>query len=262
MKGRIHMVKHDHLGEIGWNKFGTKMKIVAWNLSADIKVQFQDDNMAIVHTTYQSFHKQEVKNPYDKSVYGVGYIGEGAYKTRIDGKHPASYLIWVTIIRRCCSEEAKDEYPAYYGRCTVCDEWLNYQNFADWYESNRYDVDGRLHIDKDILVPGNTIYAPEFCLLVPQRINMHFMRGKRGVSGLPRGVRQTKEGYTAVYNTRKLGVFPTIESAVKAHREAWAESIRTTADEYKNIVPEHVYTAVMIAAERIERNGLVALEKG
>lgn len=256
------MDDHGHIGEVSQNKFGTLMKIIVWNAASDIQVQFQDDHMAVVHTTYRNFQKREVKNPYDKSVYGVGYVGEGMHKTRINGEHPASYLIWVTIIQRCCREEAKEKYPAYFGRCTVCEEWFNYQNFAAWYESNRYDVDGRLHIDKDILVPGNTMYAPEFCLLVPQRVNMHFMRCKSNKTGLPRGVRRTKTGYMAVYNTQKLGVFATIDQAVKAHREAWAEAIRATVAEYQNIMPNHVYNAVMIASERIKRKGLAALTKG
>lgn len=256
------MDDHGHIGEVSQNKFGTLMKIIVWNAASDIQVQFRDDHMAVVHTTYRNFQKREVKNPYDKSVYGVGYVGEGMHKTRINGEHPASYLIWVTIIQRCCREEAKEKYPAYFGRCTVCEEWFNYQNFAAWYESNRYDVDGRLHIDKDILVPGNTMYAPEFCLLVPQRVNMHFMRCKSNKTGLPRGVRRTKTGYMAVYNTQKLGVFATIDQAVKAHREAWAEAIRATVAEYQNIMPNHVYNAVMIASERIKRKGLAALTKG
>ena len=256
------MDKQNHIGESGCNKYGTVMRIIAWSSHSDIQVQFQDAHAAIVHTTYRNFKKQEVKNPYDKSVYGIGYVGDGPYKTRIDGEHPASYLIWVTVLQRCYREEVKDKYPTYYGRCTVCDEWLNYQNFAAWYEANQYDVDGRLHIDKDILSPGNMIYAPEFCLLVPQRINMQFMRCKKGKSGLPRGVRKTKRGYAAVYNARQLGTFETVEQAVKAHREAWAESIRTTAEEYYHIVPLKVYEAVMIAAERIERKGLAALTKG
>lgn len=238
------------------------MRIIAWSSYSDIQVQFQDEHAAIVHTTYRNFTKREVKNPYDKSVFGIGYVGDGPYQTRVEGEHPASYLVWVTMLQRCYCEEAKEKYPAYYGRCFVCDEWLNYQNFASWYAENQYDVDGRLHIDKDILIPGNMIYAPEFCLLVPQRINMHFMRGKQSKSGLPRGVRKTKGGYAAVYNTRQLGTFDTVEKAVEAHREAWAEAIRTTADEYYNVVPAQVYKAVVLAADRIEKKGSAALTKG
>lgn len=256
------MDEQNHVGESGYNKYGSLMLIIAWSSYSDIYVQFQDDHMSIVHTTYGNFKKQEVKNPYDKSVCGIGYVGDGQYKTRLDGEHPVSYLVWVTILRRCYCEDSKDKYPAYYGRCTVCDEWLNYQNFASWYEDNQYDVDGRLHIDKDILTPGNMVYAPEFCLLVPQRINMQFMRCKQSKSGLPRGVRKTKRGYIAVYNARQLGTFETAEQAIKAHREAWAESIRIVADSYYNIVPLKVYNAVMIAAERIEKSGIAALTKG
>lgn len=34
--------------------------------------------------------------------------------------------------------------------------------------TNKYECDERLYIDKDILYPGNKVYSPDTCLLVPQ----------------------------------------------------------------------------------------------
>ena len=72
--------------------------------------------------------------------------------------------------------------------------WHNYQNFAQWFNENRYDVEGRLHIDKDILYPGNKIYCPDTCLLVPQRINMLFLN-KPNKRGLPNGIIKSSDKY-------------------------------------------------------------------
>lgn len=52
---------------------------------------------------------------------------------------------------------------------------------------NRYECKGRLHVDKDILHPGNKVYSPENCILLPQRINELFFVSSRGTSNLPQG---------------------------------------------------------------------------
>ena len=65
--------------------------------------------------------------------------------------------------------------------------FICFQNFAKWFDDNKYEVDGRLHIDKDILYPNCKIYSPETCLLIPQRINMLFLN-KPNKRGLPNGI--------------------------------------------------------------------------
>lgn len=77
---------NERLGEIRHNHFGTEMKIVKYENSDNIDVQFLDNNYYIYHnTTYSNFKCGCIKNPYDKSVFGVGYIGVGKYQTRING---------------------------------------------------------------------------------------------------------------------------------------------------------------------------------
>ena len=71
---------------------------------------------------------------------------------------------------------------------------MNFQNFAQWYDNHKYECDGRLHIDKDIKYPGNKLYSPYHCILVPQRINMLFSN-KLNKRGLPNGIDKNKKGY-------------------------------------------------------------------
>ena len=61
------------------------------------------------------------------------------------------------------------------------------QIFSDWSDENKYKCGERLHIYKDILYPGNKIYSPDTCILVPQRINLLFMN-KPNKRGLPNGI--------------------------------------------------------------------------
>ena len=73
---------NNRLGEININRFGTIMKIIEYNKAIDIIVEFQDEYKYRRKTTYESFKKGEVSNPYDKSFYGVGFLGVGKYNTK------------------------------------------------------------------------------------------------------------------------------------------------------------------------------------
>lgn len=155
------------------------MEIIAFNSNNDIRVKFLDEHGIEVSVTYSNFKRGCIKNPYDISVYGIGYIGEGKYMAKKNGKCTPEYHMWISMLQRCYSEKWKDKFPAYYGLCTVCDEWLNYQTFAGWYDKNYYPVPKRLHLDKDIILEGNKVYSPETCILVPQRINMLFISKRK-----------------------------------------------------------------------------------
>ena len=84
-------MKIERLGEENYNNFGTLMKIVEYKNAKDIIVEFQDEHKIKIHTRYGDFKRGKIKNPYDKSVYGVGYVGEGKYKSRVNGKITEAY---------------------------------------------------------------------------------------------------------------------------------------------------------------------------
>lgn len=232
------------LGEINYNRYGTPMKIIRYGSSNDIDVMFMDEHNYIVkHAVYQNFKKGNMKNPYDKSVYGIGYLGVGEHQTKINNKRVCAYNIWHSMIRRCYEESCSDIYGAYYDICTVSSKWLCYQNFADWFESNKYECEGRLHLDKDILYPGNKIYSPDTCLLVPQRINMLFTN-KENSRGLPNGIMQVNDKYSAKYNNIELGIYDSLEEAYAVYAIEKEKHIKQVADEYKDKIPEYVYEAL------------------
>ena len=133
------------------------MKIVKYVSVNDMVVEFQDKYKYRKKTNYQNFKSGQIKNPYDKSVHGVGCIGDGEFLTKEpNGYHPTrEYTCWIHMIERCYLEKNKDLHRSYYGKCIVCDEWLNFQNFAKWHREHYYDVNERLHLDKDILIAGN-----------------------------------------------------------------------------------------------------------
>lgn len=126
-------------------------------------------------------------------------------------------------------------------------------DLLNWYEEHTYECDGRLHLDKDILYPGNKEYSPEKCLLVPQRINMLFMN-KPNKRGLPNGIIKYPCGYLAKYNQKELGIFPTLEEAYYEQTKKKKEAIVQIANEYREVIPEKVYSALLAYEFKIEND--------
>ena len=231
-------------GEIKPNNKGTLMKIIKYRNYNDIDVEFLDDYHFIKeHQAYVNFKSGGIKNPYDKTMGGVGYIGVGKYKLHNeDLSNTPAYEAWTCMLMRCYIRKEKSS--TYYGDVTVCDEWLCYQTFAEWYYNHYYQVNERLQLDKDIKNPNSKQYSPENCMLVPQRINLLFVNlpNKRGV---PCGIEKQKNGYLAKYNDEKLGKYPTLEEAYSVYANAKENKIKEVADEYKEIIPSDIYDTLV-----------------
>lgn len=107
--------------------------------------------------------------PFERSSSGIGYVGYDV-KNKSDA-HIHIRDVWSKMLQRCYNPSIKDT-KGYKG-CTVCDDWHSYANFYQWYskqiDSGFYKVDYQL--DKDILKWGNKVYCPEYCRLVPEKIN-------------------------------------------------------------------------------------------
>lgn len=238
----------NRLGESIKNNFGTEMKIIEYNSTDDMVVEFQDSYKYRVKTIYQNFKLGQIKNPYDKIRYGVGYIGVGKHKVEeIRGTHNRYYDTWQNMLERCYSEKLRNKHPAYINY-TVCDEWHNFQTFAEWYIENYYDIGkGRMHLDKDIINPGNTVYCPDYCIFVPQRINLLFVnKGKTNNKDLPLGVTLTSSNkFQSSYDGVYIGTYTELEEAVAAHRRAKKQKIKEVAEEYKSKIPQRLYDALI-----------------
>lgn len=227
------------------------MTIVEYNNSADIYVEFIDVYHAKVHTTFNNFKKGEVNNPYRRSYYGVGYLGEGYKPSRGD----KTMNCWRNMLNRVYNKNYLDLHPTYLG-CSVCDEWLNFQNFYIWYNNNYYEFDDQVMcLDKDILVKGNKIYSPDTVVFVPQFINKLFTKRDNDRGDYPIGITKNHGRYYAscsVYNinTKKvvdvnLGSYNTPTEAFLVYKEAKELNIRKIAEVCKNKIPDKLVQAMM-----------------
>lgn len=136
--------------------------------------------------------------------------------------HPA-YTVWQHMLQRCYNAKVKEKHPTY-TNITCCEEWLSFSNFALWFKDNY--IHG-YHLDKDLLVKENRIYAPDTCIFSSPEINAFLtIRGNcRG--NLPLGVSLHLSKFRAVVSNNSkqlhLGCFNTKEEAHQAWQKAKLE---------------------------------------
>ena len=240
----------DRTGEFGFSSQGEKMTIVRYGGARDIDVQFED-GVILEHREYGNFKKGNIKNPFFPSVYGVGFMGIGDYKSCDEnGKHTKCYDTWNDIHRRCYDPKWHKKQPTY-KNCKVCQLWNNYQEFAKWDNENYYEVgDERMELDKDILNKGNKVYSPDTCVYVPQSINSLFTKSDKVRGEYPIGVYKQKDKYVAQLNKGNgkqiyLGSYSTPEEAFQAYKQAKEEYIKEVAEKYKDKIDTRAYEALM-----------------
>lgn len=235
-------IKKKREGEFFENNYEETYRIVEYNGDREIIVEFQDEFKARIKTTYSNAKTGSVRNPYRKSVFGIGYLGVGEYSA--SKKNAKVYNCWIHMLERCYTKQYHKLCPTYRG-CSVCEEWHNFQNFAKWYNDNYYEVDGyESHLDKDILVKGNKIYSPDTCVFVPENINSIFS-SHRNYTGNLLGIKKTEANtYQTWINRKKLKTYKTLEEAFENYKNYKEKLIKKAADEYKDKIPKKLYDAM------------------
>lgn len=243
---------NERLGETRINNQGEVMFIVEYVNSEDITVQFKRTG-EMVKCTYNTFVKGNIKSHFTPTVFGVGITG---LEPTVDenGKMIDSYNCWCGMLKRCYSAKYQDKYPTYKG-CSVCNDWLYYSNFKNWYDENYYEIDNQTsQLDKDILVKDNKVYSPNTCMFVPQFINKLFTKRQKTRGELPIGVCYHKaikkyQAQLRIYKNGKstlkhLGCYNTPNEAFEVYKQAKEDYIKEVADEYKDIIPVKLYEAM------------------
>ena len=226
------------------------MTIIHYRNCSDIDIQFSDGTIA--NTTYYYFLKGSVPNYNIPSYLCIGYLGYGKYKSRKNNTKTDEYIKWGSMLTRCYSEKLKERRN--YIECTVCDEWHNFQNFAEWYNDHKYylpDVD-ILDLDKDIKIKGNKVYSPDTCILIPKRLNSiilnrHNDRGKEciGVFYNHKTGKYISSCNMLNSNQRYLGSFNTEKEAFDIYKKTKEHEIQLALELYKKYLPIEVYNAIL-----------------
>ena len=237
-------IKSYRLGELGISNQGYLMKIIEYKNARNIIVEFQDDYKYTVKTNYCAFRDGIVKNHFHKKTHNFGLIGNTS-TVDCNNKLKTSYRVWASMILRCHD----DSFTAYIG-CSICNDWLIYENFEKWYDKNYWECGKeKMQLDKDILIKGNRTYSPNACIFVPQRINTLFVKSNKSRGKYMIGVTFNKRinrfvsqcSYIKVeekaVKTNVIGNFSTELEAFNAYKQFKESYIKQVADDYANKYP-------------------------
>lgn len=184
-----------------------------------------------------------------KLILGVATNSGGKYKSRTDGERVKAHISWYNMLRRVYCPKARASRPTYIG-CSVADEWLEYQEFAEWFENHEYSDYG-YELDKDLLLPGNKVYAPDRCVFVPRQLNTLLndsgaIRGqyRQGV-GFNKGRNKFAARIKVNGKLKRLGCFDAELEAYQAYKIAKEANVKRMALEWKDRIADNVFQALM-----------------
>jgi hypothetical protein len=164
------------IGEVHTNKLGEQFVIIDYENKARVTIQFLDKYKATSIVDYANVRRGSVKNPYSKTVCGVGMLGllpnNTKPTTKIEGVHTKEYRVWHSMLCRCYTEQYQKNGHTYID-AEVCERWLCFANFLEdlpkikgydeWYNSTQpYEY----ALDKDILGNNSKYYCLENCCFV------------------------------------------------------------------------------------------------
>lgn len=237
------MQKIYRTGETNINNQGCKMMIVKYDGTRHCTIKFEDGTL-ITNANYNSFLKGEIRNYNYKSVYGIGYYGYGKYTSK-----DKAYTCWFNMMTRCYNSKYLETRPTYL-QCSVCEEWHNYQHFAEWYHNNYYEIPNEtMCLDKDILRKRNKIYSPETCVFVTSLINSIFTKrdNKRGDCCI--GISKKNGKYQVYVNkfgksVKGIHSYDNELDAFMQYKKEKEKYIKEVAEIYKNLIPNKLYKAL------------------
>ena len=221
--------------------------VVDYVNALEIWVRFLETNYETKCEAGQ-LRKGNVKDRYYRSVFDVGYVGEGPYNKK---DTPKQYQTWYNMLNRCYSPKYHLKFPTYKD-CYASKHFHSLQDFSYWYD-NQYcsNLEGN-QLDKDLLVKHNKIYGPKRAIVIPHQVNSLLVKrdGDRGkyLIGVYKRKDNLKRPYVARCNTthgRKAKCFNTEINAYNWYKKTKEQNIKDAADLYKDVLDPRAYQALL-----------------
>lgn len=228
-----------------------KCFIIDYENSRSVVVMFYRPQF-VVKCRMISLVMGKVDNPFYPKHHNKGYMGVGSYSI----KNREAYNCWEGMLRRCYDPKFTKRLKTY-ETAEVCEEWLNFQNFAEWFYNDNFATSSdsrgnRYELDKDILLKGNKLYSPENCCFIPHRINSLLISCNSRRGPLPIGVTKNKDrkGFVAKCSVngvtnKHLGYYDTLEEAFQAYKAAKEVYIKEVAEDWKDKIDPRVYQSLL-----------------
>lgn len=220
----VHKDRYDY-SEVEYVNSTTRVKIKCKRCG---KVFMQSPNCHLSGHGCECYAKEAKSVASRKElIYGVATNDYEGYIMDDNSRPIDSYNTWFQMIRRCYNESERHLHPTY-ADCTVCDEWLKYSNFKEWFDNPENGYRKGYQLDKDILLKGNKVYSPDTCCFVPNELNSITTKANTLRGDTPIGVSKNGNKYRAAYGRLNkliyIGLYDTPEEAFQAYKkakEAW-----------------------------------------
>lgn len=211
------------VGSVWESKNHGKFMVTEYINSNHVRIVFIDTGYK-TKSCSPAIRKGTIKDRLDPSFCGVGFLGDGEHVATMGRRHTYEYQVWCDMIIRCYSKNSASKTPTYKD-CYVCDEWHNFQNFAEWHKRESKGGVEKLQIDKDLKLIGNKVYSPETCILVSHQVNSFTTDRRASRNGSLIGASWSKQkGKYASYCNRpfsdKMDYLGYFDSEIAAHM-AW-----------------------------------------
>lgn len=218
------------------NTDGLKFVITDYTSALKVVIQFKETGY-IAEKTLSQILTGKVKDNLAKTVYGIGCIGDGTYNVK---DHKEIYRYWAKMIEHTYINRL-DNFPS-----SICEEWLNFQNFAKWFEENQYPHKEKL-LFGIMLAKGKCASSETVCMIPKEFRGIFKSTSKLKNSGLPRGVFYNKrtDKYDVIigFNNKRyhIGSYTGPFEANYNYKLARYEFYLDMVDKYQDEIPENVY---------------------
>lgn len=231
------------VGDKYLNFQGIEFEIEKYIAASHIVVSFSVPFKHSVKTTQGNIKKGNVHNYHVPSVAGVGIVGDSEHNCR-----DKMYRSWSGMLKRVYSPPTK-ETAVTYQDCSVREDWHYLSNFSRWYDKQILEPDW--HLDKDLLLKGNTQYSEDTCVFVPREINTFLTDRARHRGMWPVGVTYHERilKWQAACNvdgkSQYLGVYYSPEEAFIAYKKCKENYAKTLAEKWRDRIDPRAYEALM-----------------
>lgn len=219
-----------------WGQF----KIVNYTNSRNVEVEFIDTGTRMT-AQLGAVREGKIKDYMYPSVYGVACLGAKI----LEPEDRYIYRHWVGIIERI-HRPGTESYRKYKD-CSVAEQWLNFQNYMQWFKEAPNQKGWQL--DKDLLVLGNRQYGPETCAFVPPSVNQFLVHHPKE-SDLPVGVcfHINKGSYMGSIRVNgksvHLGVGDCPEDLFLLYKSRKEQEAKNLAEQYKDSLDPRAYESL------------------
>ncbi len=192
-----------------------------------------------------------VRNPYTRTVMGIGYMGVGDYTYGVDGVPTRIHRVWSRTFTRSYSDAYQDRFPTY-TQCTVDSAWHCFQDFARWTETAVGWGNSDWELDKDLICRGNKVYGPDYCVMLPKKLNMLLIARGKSRGEHPIGVCKdaANEGWFMgsckdITGKRLVKRFKTEDEAFIFYKNIKERIMKEHAEIYRDQIDPRAYEALV-----------------